>query len=52
MGFYSDYKKENGEYPNNKKTLGYSNIFGYSYDKLKNKFKNSNSQNRSTSIKM
>jgi IS605 OrfB family transposase len=34
-GFASDYKKEHGSYPDAKEIIGYTDIFGYCYDKLK-----------------
>lgn len=51
MGFTSDYKDNYGEYPKAKDILGYSNMFGYSYNKLKDIYNKGNSGNRSASIK-
>ncbi len=51
MGFNSDYKEKFNEYPKAKEILGYSNIFGYVYDKLKDEYNKGNSGNRSASIK-
>src|SRR5690606_11548259 len=38
-------------YPKAKDILGYTNMMGYAYDKLKNIYAKGNSNNRSTSIK-
>lgn len=50
-GFNSDYKEEHGEYPKQKDIMGYTNMHGYSYNKLKGVHNKGNSGNRSTSIK-
>ena len=49
--FSSDYKKNNGEYPKSKDILGYSNVFGFAYDKLKNEYCKMNTSNQSVSMK-
>lgn len=51
MGFTSDYKLKYGNYPKAKDILGYTNMMGYAYDKLKNIYTKGNSGNRSASIK-
>jgi len=50
QGFTSDYKEKHSEYPKSKEILGYSNMMGYAYDKLKY-YNKGNSGNRSASIK-
>lgn len=51
MGFTSDYKQKYDEYPKAKEVLGYSNMMGYVYNKLKDIYDKGNSGNRSVSIK-
>lgn len=51
MGFTSDYKQKYDEYPKAKEVLGYSNMMGYAYNKLKDIYDKGNSGNRSVSIK-
>lgn len=51
QGFSADYKKENGEYPKSKDVLGYSNMMGYCYDRLKGEYNKMNTSNKAVSLK-
>jgi IS605 OrfB family transposase len=51
MGFSSEYKEKNGEYPKDREILNQASIKNYAYNKLKHKYNKGNSNNRDTSIK-
>jgi IS605 OrfB family transposase len=51
QGFSSDYKEKYGQYPKTKDILGYSNIHGYIYNQLTEKYKAINKGNMSQTIK-